>query len=94
MNKPLNFALAVTFGLAVMQFPAHIARAADAATCGKYASGAVAQQNDNLKRGCNISGSAWTSDYNDHYNWCLNATVEQVVGGLMERAIALQSCNR
>jgi len=41
--------------------------------CKNYANQAVAQQKTNLRLKCNISGPAWHQDYNQHYNWCMNA---------------------
>jgi hypothetical protein len=95
MNKPFaRFALFVTFGFAIMQLPARTAGAADERTCRDYASGAIAQQNDNLNRGCGFSGSWWNTDYYYHYNWCSKVPNDQVAWGMNVRATALQSCSR
>jgi hypothetical protein len=40
--------------------------------CQQYAQSAVAQNQQNLSRGCGFSGLRWSSDYNGHYQWCLS----------------------
>ena len=40
--------------------------------CKKYANDSVAQNKENLKRNCGYKGSAWNSDYQYHYSWCMH----------------------
>jgi hypothetical protein len=39
--------------------------------CDKYASGSVKQNNWQLKQTCGYKSAAWSSDYQYHYNWCV-----------------------
>ena len=39
--------------------------------CDQYATFAVSQNNENLMRTCAFTGPRWSSDYQYHYNWCV-----------------------
>lgn len=44
---------------------------ADPGACSAYARGAVAQNEENLRRGCGYGGPRWQSNYDNHYGWCI-----------------------
>jgi len=39
--------------------------------CDKYAKNAVSQSRENKERNCGFSGARWSSNYKDHFNWCM-----------------------
>jgi hypothetical protein len=41
--------------------------------CHRYADNAVHAQLRNIQYRCGFRGKAWTTDYNDHFRWCLSA---------------------
>lgn len=47
------------------------AKAAPANFCNVYAAGAVAQQAENVRRGCGFGGPRWHSWFAGHKAWCL-----------------------
>ena len=40
--------------------------------CKKYAEAAVAQNDQNVQKGCGFCGPRWQSNYNNAYDWCLS----------------------
>lgn len=44
----------------------------DLVACSQYARLAVAENEENLARGCGYGGSDWSSDYDSHLRWCMN----------------------
>jgi hypothetical protein len=46
--------------------------------CSDYAKKAVVQQKENLSLRCGFTGNRWGSDYNGHYNWCLQEEMLKV----------------
>lgn len=43
--------------------------------CGAYAVLAVTAQRINQRAGCGFGGNRWSLDYDNHYNWCMDANV-------------------
>ena len=43
----------------------------DPGQCSSYAKGAVAQNEEALRRGCGFGGARWQSNYDAHYGWCM-----------------------
>ena len=43
----------------------------DPGQCSAYAKGAVAQNEEALRRGCGFGGARWQSNYGAHYGWCM-----------------------
>ncbi|MBZ0112032.1 MAG: hypothetical protein K8J08_06205 [Thermoanaerobaculia bacterium] len=39
--------------------------------CERYALAATGQNRENIDRECGFRGSAWSSEYNGHYDWCV-----------------------
>lgn len=60
--------------------------------CDKYAKDAVLQNQENLKLGCSLSGSRWSSDYKAHFNWCMSGNLTMAKGENTERQKALAEC--
>jgi hypothetical protein len=42
--------------------------------CRDYATGAVSQNDENLRRRCGFAGGRWQSNRSAHFNWCVSAT--------------------
>ncbi len=63
-----------------------------AAVCNDYARTGVAQNQENQRRKCGYSGSAWHSDYNGHYGWCMTAERSAIDGGTRWRDEELKKC--
>jgi len=49
-----------------------VTRAALEQPCLGYAATAVAQQSQNLDRGCGFTGPSWNANPDDHFNWCMH----------------------
>ena len=47
-------------------------------TCANYAESAVSQNQKNKQKGCNISGPQWSSDYNNHFTWCMKGNNHKI----------------
>jgi hypothetical protein len=63
--------------------------------CAVYASTAVSQQRENIRRGCGYTGSEWNTDYGLHQSWCsILASPEQRASGVALRARLLRQCKR
>jgi len=45
-------------------------------SCNEYARTAVAQNEQNIRRRCRFTGTRWSSNYNEHYQWCLSVPLE------------------
>ena len=63
-----------------------------AAVCSQYARRGVEQNQENLAKKCGYSGSAWHSDYNSHYGWCMTAERSAIDGGTRFRDDELKKC--
>ena len=62
-------------------------------TCQVYAESAVAQQRENLERGCGYQGPEWNLDLRAHLNWCLHGeNVKFAAQGTRGREDALARC--
>jgi len=57
--------------------------------CDTYARTAIAQNEQNDRRGCGFHGARWSSDYNHHYQWCLAVPEQAARSETQEREIAL-----
>lgn len=44
--------------------------------CQRYASNAVQAQLGNIRHRCGFYGRRWSTDYGDHFGWCLRAPVD------------------
>ena len=44
--------------------------------CSAYATAAVEQQNQNVALGCGLTGGAWHTDFQRHFNWCVQPNVK------------------
>lgn len=44
--------------------------------CHRYANKAAHAQMRNIQYRCGFSGRAWSTDYRDHFRWCVSATWE------------------
>lgn len=82
---------------AALALPCFSARAADDATCDRYAAEAVSQAAQNAARACGYSGPAWGTDpvrdYNGHLNWCLAANNASVEKEANARRVAINLCS-
>ena len=47
--------------------------AAGPAYCNRYADNAVRAQLRNIRYRCGFTGRRWSTDYRDHYRWCISA---------------------
>ena len=43
----------------------------DPGQCSAYAKGAIAQNEEALRRNCGYGGPRWQSNYDSHYHWCM-----------------------
>jgi hypothetical protein len=68
--------------------------------CRNYAQRAIQQYQEVTnplaeRRGCNVNSSPrWSLNYQDHYNWCLGAQVEQLRSEEKARTDYINKCNR
>ena len=62
--------------------------------CDKYAKDAVLQNQENLKIGCGLSSSRWSSDYKAHFNWCMSGNLNNTKGENTARQQALAQCRK
>ncbi|HEX4953491.1 MAG TPA: hypothetical protein VF017_08870 [Thermoanaerobaculia bacterium] len=69
-------------------------RAADEATCRHYADEAVQAQARNLGDHCGFAGDPWSGHWQNHFNWCLGASLAQVQSETNGRRGALEGCRR
>lgn len=62
--------------------------------CGAYAVLAVTAQRINQRAGCGNGGNRWSTDYDSHYNWCMDASVSAAAlrAENTARSNALNSC--
>jgi hypothetical protein len=70
------------------------AEAAPTAFCRSYARAAVAQYEESQENGCNTLGGRWQASLDNHYNWCLGSTVEDVEDEREYRDGELRICLR
>lgn len=66
------------------------------AYCRNYSQSAVAENRANIGERCNLSGSAWHSDANAHYAWCMAGDNAERSASTEERnrQAALQRCRQ
>jgi TolB-like protein len=62
------------------------------AFCRNYARTAVEQDEENLRRGCGFEGGRWHSDYDMHYNWCMEVPQEDAESENRIRQELLDGC--
>lgn len=60
--------------------------------CDDYASGAVAQSQQNSDSNCRYRGSDWHDSYIGHYKWCLAAGPDDAQKKLARRKLAIETC--
>ena len=63
------------------------------ARCRQYAQNAVRQSEYNRAKGCGFTGRRWTSDYQEHFRWCLGASETSVNFEIAERSVGLAPCS-
>lgn len=64
------------------------------AFCARYASTAVDQNQENIRRRCGKSGPRWQSNYNNHYRWCTTTSQGSANYEETQRRNALNRCGR
>lgn len=67
MTRPAVSAACVLVGLCQPSF------AAGPEYCHRYASNAVQAQLRNIDYRCGFTGRRWSTDYRDHFGWCVRA---------------------
>jgi hypothetical protein len=91
-------ALALLLIPAALAWPSLPARAADDATCDRYAAEATSEAAQNTVKMCGFTGPAWGTDpvrdYNGHLNWCLAANKESVDKEASVRRTLIDMCSR
>lgn len=60
--------------------------------CDIYARMAVAQSAANTANRCGYSGNRWTSNYNAHYQWCMQVAPASVFSETQARVDLLKQC--
>lgn len=60
--------------------------------CNRYANTAVSQNTENIRLRCGFTGPRWQSNYNNHYNWCLNVSKSYADEETRLRIEALRKC--
>ena len=60
--------------------------------CGIYAQEALWQFAQVEKNMCNLSGSGWHNDRDQHFNWCMNASPADRINESTNRKKALENC--
>ncbi len=88
MGKKLLF----TYVCIIVLYCCNSAYAADDIQCTIYAKKAVEQNEENKKKGCNLSGPMWNSNYEYHAKWCLNVPLNAADNGTVARAKMLMDC--
>jgi len=80
-------------GVVPMVDGAAATRAALERPCRDYAGTAVAQQTQNVDRGCGFTGPSWNANPDDHFNWCLHGeNLKRAQGENHARQQALDRC--
>lgn len=62
--------------------------------CARYARTAVAQNQENIRRGCSNTGPRWQSNYNNHYRWCTTTSHSSANYEETQRRNALNRCGQ
>jgi hypothetical protein len=60
--------------------------------CHRYASKAVQAQLSNIHYGCAFTGRRWSTDYGDHFGWCVHAPWESADREERVRRQSLRAC--
>lgn len=68
------------------------AAASPGATCARYASKAVQQQELNLRRHCGFAGPRWHTWWDAHYAWCLSKGAGRLASENAKRSSRLAQC--
>jgi len=66
--------------------------AADPDYCQRYASNAVHAQLRNIQYRCGFGGRRWSTDYGDHFRWCVGARWVSADSEERARRRLLRSC--
>jgi hypothetical protein len=64
----------------------------NARRCDIYAAVAVAQNEANQRNACAFSGGRWSSEFANHYSWCLNVTRPNSAAETSARQELLDKC--
>jgi hypothetical protein len=62
--------------------------------CRHYADIAVKQNKINVQRRCGYRGALWSSNYQNHYNWCLKVSIPQTQQRYRQRHTMLLNCHQ
>jgi hypothetical protein len=60
--------------------------------CDQYAFVSILHHHQSRASGCWLSGSLWSSSYSSHYDWCLNASSQDLNDEVRERERLLTQC--
>lgn len=82
--------LATGVAVSVPQVPA--AHAAPEPYCQAYARTAIAQNAENIRRGCGNQTYEWHSNHYNHLNWCRHVSVAEAESHIAARSAALRRC--
>ncbi len=89
MSKTLVVTLTAAGALALATIPA---AASPGATCARYASKAVQQQELNVRRHCGFAGPRWHTWWDAHYAWCLGKDPGRLASENAKRSHRLAQC--
>ena len=90
VRKSIVAASAITIAALVLQVTQSYA--ASDRDCRNYARNAVAQQRENVRRGCGFSGLRWHREWGIHRQWCLGVPIGLALLEDRERRRSLKSC--
>lgn len=92
MNRTLCIGLAVLLAIA---FSAGIGQARGPVKkyCIQFAQSAVNLNNQNLRRGCGLSGGHWHSNFSAHKKWCFTVGIHRAEKVLHAEQNALRNCS-
>ena len=66
--------------------------AAGSEYCQRYASKAVKAELSNIENRCGFNGRRWSTDYRDHFGWCVQASWEAADREESARRRLLRDC--
>ena len=69
-------------------------RTGKAELCADYAEEALAQNDKNLSKRCDLYGAKWSGSYRKHYRWCMDVSARARKNRLANRDDELRSCRR
>jgi hypothetical protein len=62
--------------------------------CRQYANNAVSQHRQNLQHKCGYGGPRWQDNFDNHYNWCLTASIKRTKAEDKSRQNDVETCRR